>query len=99
MESWRAALSGTRLDSFWSIWSKKAPISFPKSTASAADPMNPATVDSLSAPLKSAETLYAIPVLGEWPSWPSGAVICVIALGVVVAAGSANQGNFKGESR
>ena len=46
-----------------------------------------------------AATLFAIPVLGEWPSWPSGAAICVIALGVAMAAGSANQFNFNGESR
>jgi drug/metabolite transporter (DMT)-like permease len=31
-------------------------------------------------------TLLAIPVLGEWPSWSSSAVICLVALGVVFAA-------------
>lgn len=36
-------------------------------------------------------TLLAIPVLGEWPSWPSAAAICVIALGVGLAATSSNQ--------
>jgi hypothetical protein len=43
--------------------------------------------------------LLAIPVLGEWPSWPTAAAICVIALGVVSAAASANQGNKKGENQ
>jgi drug/metabolite transporter (DMT)-like permease len=31
-------------------------------------------------------TLLAIPVLGEWPSWPSAAAVCIIALGVGLAA-------------
>jgi drug/metabolite transporter (DMT)-like permease len=44
-------------------------------------------------------TLLAMPVLGEWPSWPSAAAICVIALGVGLAATSSNQGNKKGESQ
>ena len=44
-------------------------------------------------------TLLAIPVLGEWPSWPTAAAICVIALGVVLAAASANQVNKKGENQ
>ena len=44
-------------------------------------------------------TLLAIPVLGEWPSWPTAAAICVIALGVVLAAASANPGNKKGENQ
>jgi drug/metabolite transporter (DMT)-like permease len=43
-------------------------------------------------------TLLAIPVLGELPSWPSAAAICIIALGVGLAASSSNQGNKKGES-
>ena len=43
-------------------------------------------------------TLLAIPVLGEWPSWSSSAVICLVALGVVFAAVSASQSNLKGES-
>ena len=44
-------------------------------------------------------TLLAIPVLGELPSWPSAAAICIIALGVGLAASSSNQGNKKGESK
>jgi drug/metabolite transporter (DMT)-like permease len=44
-------------------------------------------------------TLLAIPVLGEWPSWPSATAICIIALGVVLAAASSNQANNKGESQ
>lgn len=44
-------------------------------------------------------TLLAIPVLGEWPSWPSAAAICIIGLGVGLAATSSNQGNKKGESQ
>jgi drug/metabolite transporter (DMT)-like permease len=44
-------------------------------------------------------TLLAIPVLGEWPSWPSAAAIFVIAMGVVLAATSSNQDNKKGESQ
>jgi drug/metabolite transporter (DMT)-like permease len=44
-------------------------------------------------------TLLAIPVLGERPSWSSAAAICVIALGVGLAATSSNQGNKKGEIR
>jgi drug/metabolite transporter (DMT)-like permease len=43
--------------------------------------------------------LLAIPVLGEWPSWPSAAAICVIATGVGLAATSSNQDNKKGESQ
>ena len=31
-------------------------------------------------------TLLAIPVLSEWPSWPSAAAICIITLGVGLAA-------------
>ena len=44
-------------------------------------------------------TLLAIPVLGEWPSWLSAAAICIIALGVGLAATSSNQANKKGESQ
>jgi drug/metabolite transporter (DMT)-like permease len=44
-------------------------------------------------------TILAIPVRGEWPSWPSAAAICIIGLGVVLAAASANQANKKGESQ
>jgi drug/metabolite transporter (DMT)-like permease len=44
-------------------------------------------------------TLLAIPVLDEWPSWPSAATICINALGVGLAATSANQSNKQGESR
>ena len=44
-------------------------------------------------------TLLAIPVLGEWPSWPSAAAICIIALGGALAATSSNQDNKKGESQ
>lgn len=44
-------------------------------------------------------TLLAIPVLGERPSWPSAAAICIIALGVGLAATSSNQDNKKGESQ
>lgn len=61
--------------------------------------LGPRAAAAIVALVPVAATLFAIPVLGEWPSWPSGAGICVIALGVVMAAGSANQGNFKGESR
>ena len=43
-------------------------------------------------------TLLAIPVLGEWPSWPSAAAIFVIAMGVGLAATSSNQDNKKGEA-
>jgi drug/metabolite transporter (DMT)-like permease len=43
--------------------------------------------------------LLAIPVLGEWPSWPSATAICIIALGVGLAATSSNQANKKGESQ
>src|ERR1700739_613569 len=43
--------------------------------------------------------LLAIPVLGEWPSWPSAAAICIIALGVCLAATSSNQAKKKGESQ
>jgi len=39
---------------------------------------------------------FAIPFLDEWPS---GAAICVVALGVVMAAASANPANKKGESK
>ena len=42
-------------------------------------------------------TLLAIPVLGEWPSWPSAAAIFVIAMGVGLAATSSNQDNKRGE--
>jgi hypothetical protein len=41
----------------------------------------------------------AIPVLGEWPSWPSAAAICIIALEVGLAATSSNQDNKKRESQ
>jgi drug/metabolite transporter (DMT)-like permease len=41
-------------------------------------------------------TLLAIPVLGERPS---AAAICIIALGVGLAATSSNQDNKKGESQ
>jgi drug/metabolite transporter (DMT)-like permease len=41
--------------------------------------------------------LLAIPILGEWPSWPSAVAVCVIALGVIFAAASGNQGNTKRE--
>lgn len=44
-------------------------------------------------------TLLAIPVLGEWPSWPSAAAICIIALGVGLAATASNQDDKKGESQ
>lgn len=44
-------------------------------------------------------TLLAIPVLGEWPSCPSATAICILALGVGLAATSSNKGNKKGESR
>jgi drug/metabolite transporter (DMT)-like permease len=44
-------------------------------------------------------TLLAIPTLGEWPSWPSAIAICIIALGVGLAAASSNQGNNNGESQ
>jgi drug/metabolite transporter (DMT)-like permease len=44
-----------------------------------------------------AATLFAIPVLGEWPSWPSTAAICFIALGGGLAATSSNQANNRGE--
>jgi drug/metabolite transporter (DMT)-like permease len=44
-------------------------------------------------------TLLAIPVLDEWPSWPSAAAIFIIALGVALAATSSNQDNKKGESQ
>jgi drug/metabolite transporter (DMT)-like permease len=43
--------------------------------------------------------LLAIPVLGEWPSWPSATAICIIALGGGLAAASSNQGSNKGESQ
>jgi drug/metabolite transporter (DMT)-like permease len=43
-------------------------------------------------------TLLAIPVLGEWPSWPSAAAIFVIAMGVGLAATSSNQDKKKGEA-
>jgi drug/metabolite transporter (DMT)-like permease len=42
-------------------------------------------------------TLLAIPVLGEWPSWPSAAAVCVIALGVILAAASGNEGSKERE--
>jgi drug/metabolite transporter (DMT)-like permease len=38
--------------------------------------------------------LLAIPILGEWPS---AVAVCVIALGVIFAAASGNQGNTKRE--
>ena len=41
-------------------------------------------------------TLLPIPVLGDWPS---AAAICIIALGVGLAATSSNQGNKKGENQ
>jgi len=44
-------------------------------------------------------TLLAIPVLGDWPSWPSAAAICVIATGAGLAATSSNQDNKKRESQ
>jgi drug/metabolite transporter (DMT)-like permease len=44
-------------------------------------------------------TLLAILVLGEWPSWLSAAAVCILALGVGLAAASFNQGNKKGESQ
>lgn len=44
-------------------------------------------------------TLLAIPVLGEWPSWPSTAAICIIALGVALAATSSNQTDNNGENQ
>lgn len=37
-------------------------------------------------------TLLVIPALGEWPSWPSAAAICIIALGVGLAATSSKKG-------
>jgi drug/metabolite transporter (DMT)-like permease len=61
--------------------------------------LGPRAAAAIVALVPVAATLFAIPVLGEWPSWPSGAAICVIALGVAMAAGSANQVKFNGESR
>jgi drug/metabolite transporter (DMT)-like permease len=46
-----------------------------------------------------AATLLAIPVLGEWPSWPSAAAICILALGVGLAATSSRQADKKGEDQ
>jgi drug/metabolite transporter (DMT)-like permease len=43
-------------------------------------------------------TLFAMPVLSEWPSWLSGTAICIIALGVMMAAASTKPANIKGES-
>jgi drug/metabolite transporter (DMT)-like permease len=44
-------------------------------------------------------TLLAIPVLGEWPSWATSVVVCLVAVGVVFAAVSPKQDNPKGEYR
>lgn len=44
-------------------------------------------------------TLMAIPALGEWPSRATSAVVCLVAVGVIFAAVSANQGNPNGENR
>jgi drug/metabolite transporter (DMT)-like permease len=46
-----------------------------------------------------AATLLAIPVLGEWPSWPSAVAICILALGVGLAATSSKQADQKGENQ
>ena len=61
--------------------------------------LGPRAAAAIVALVPVAATLFAIPVLGEWPPWQSGVVICVIALGVVMAASSANQVNVNGESR
>jgi drug/metabolite transporter (DMT)-like permease len=44
-------------------------------------------------------SFLAIPFLNEWPSWLSGMAICIIALGVVMAAASSKPAHVKGESR
>jgi drug/metabolite transporter (DMT)-like permease len=44
-------------------------------------------------------TLLAIPVLGEWPSWPSAAAICVIAMALVSLPPRPIRTTKKGESQ
>lgn len=44
-------------------------------------------------------TVLAIPILCEWPSWQSAAAVCVIAIGVLLAAVATNPSNIEGENR
>jgi drug/metabolite transporter (DMT)-like permease len=59
--------------------------------------LGPRAAAVISALVPVTTTLLAIPVLDEWPS--SAAAICVIAMGVGLAATSPNQDNKKGESQ
>ena len=38
-------------------------------------------------------------VVGEWPSWLSTVAICIVALGVGLAAASSNQGNKREKAK
>lgn len=61
--------------------------------------LGPRAAAAIIALIPVSATLLAIPVLSERPSWLSGAALCIIALGVLMAAASAKPANIKGESR
>jgi drug/metabolite transporter (DMT)-like permease len=61
--------------------------------------LGPRAASAIIALVPVTTTFFTIPFLDEWPSWPSGEAICVVALGIVTAAASANPANKKGESK
>jgi hypothetical protein len=51
-------------------------------------PLGPRAAAAIIALVSVTASILAIPFLDEWPSWLSGTAICIIAMGVAMAAAS-----------
>ena len=51
-------------------------------------PLGPRAAAAIIALVPVTASFLAIPFLDEWPSWLSGTAICIIAMGVAMAAAS-----------